>query len=64
MSDIKKYISEEDLLNFLSNYETWQFISESGEVITKNIVISPYSDEEWEFELEDGTIFSRKVVIR
>lgn len=64
MTNTKRYISEEDLLNFLSNYETWQFTSESGEVVTKNIVISPYSDEEWEFELEDGTTFSRRVVIR
>ena len=52
------------LLDILSNYETWEFTSELNEVYSKNILISPYANEEWIFELKDGTIIKKQVVIQ
>lgn len=61
---MRKYVDEKSLLDILSNYETWEFISESNETYFKNILISPYANDEWEFELEDGTSITKKVVVR
>lgn len=61
---MKKYVSEDDLLDFMLNYETWEFTLETGDIINKNIIISPYSNEVWVFELEDGTTVSKGVIIK
>lgn len=61
---MRKYLDEKSLLDILSSYETWEFTSESNEVYSKNILISPYANEEWTFELKDGTIIKKQVVIQ
>lgn len=61
---MRKYIDEKSLLDILSNYETWEFTSESNETYFKNILISPYANEEWVFELKDGTTIKKQVVIQ